>query len=43
MKKAVLGRTKESISVISLGAWSHGKQNTDDGASVGLSNQSDQD
>ena len=43
MKKAVLGRTKESISVISLGAWSHGKQNTDDGASVGWSNQSDQD
>ena len=43
MKKAVLGRTKESISVISLGAWSHGKQNTDDGANVGWSNQSDQD
>ena len=43
MKKVILGRTEESISVISLGAWSHGKQNTDAGASVGWSNQSDQD
>jgi len=43
MKKVILGRTEESISVISLGAWSHGKQNTDNGASVGWSNQSDQD
>ena len=43
MQKIILGRTKESISVISLGAWSHGRQNTDGGASVGWSNQSDQD
>jgi len=43
MKKVILGRTEESISIISLGAWSYGKQNTDDGASVGWSNQSDQD
>ena len=43
MKKIILGRTGESISVISLGAWSHGKQNTDNSASVGWSNQSDQD
>ena len=43
MKKIILGRTEESVSIISLGAWSHGKQNTDDGASVGWSNQSDQD
>ena len=43
MKKVILGRTEESVSIISLGAWSHGKQNTDDGASVGWSNQSDQD
>ena len=43
MKKVILGRTEESVSIISLGAWSHGKQNTDNGASVGWSNQSDQD
>ena len=43
MKKIILGRTEESISVISLGAWSHGKENIDNGASVGWSNQSDQD
>ena len=43
MKKNILGRTGESISVISLGAWSHGKQNIDNSASVGWSNQSDQD
>ncbi len=42
MKKIILGRTEESISVISLGAWSHGKHNTNSGASVGWSNQSDQ-
>ena len=43
MKKITLGRTEESVSIISLGAWSHGKQNIDDSASVGWSNQSDQD
>ena len=43
MEKIILGRTKESISVISLGAWSHGKQNMDGNASVGWSDQTDRD
>ena len=43
MEKVILGRTKQSISVISLGAWSHGKQNIDGNVSVGWSNQSDRD
>ena len=43
MKKIILGRTNENVSIISLGAWSHGKQNTSGGHNVGWSNQSDQD
>jgi len=43
MKKITLGRTNEDVSIISLGAWSHGKQNTSGGSNVGWSNQSDQD
>ena len=43
MKKITLGRTKEDVSIISLGAWSHGKQNTSGGHNVGWSNQSDLD
>ena len=43
MKKITLGRTNEDVSIISLGAWSHGKQNTSGGHNVGWSNQSDLD
>lgn len=43
MKKITLGRTNKDVSIISLGAWSHGKQNTSGGHNVGWSNQSDQD
>ena len=43
MKKINLGRTNEKVSAISLGAWSHGKENTSGGSSVGWANQSDND
>tara|TARA_A100001011_G_C14207557_1_gene798491 strand:+ start:48 stop:1013 length:966 start_codon:yes stop_codon:yes gene_type:complete len=43
MKKIILGRTNQEVSVISLGAWSHGKQNINGGSNVGWSNQTDQD
>ena len=43
MKKIILGRTKQEVSIISLGAWSHGKQNTNGGSNVGWANQTDQD
>ena len=43
MKKIILGRTKQEVSIISLGAWSHGKQNTNSGSNVGWANQTDQD
>ena len=43
MKKITLGRTNERVSIISLGAWSFGKENTSGGSNVGWSNQSDKD
>ena len=43
MKKIILGRTNQKVSIISLGAWSHGKQNTNKESDVGWSNQTDQD
>jgi len=43
MKKINLGRTNEKVSVVSLGAWSHGKENTSGGTSVGWADQSDLD
>ena len=43
MKKIILGRTNQEVSIISLGAWSHGKQNTNGGSNVGWANQTDQD
>ena len=43
MKKITLGRTNEQVSIISLGAWSFGKENTSGGSNVGWSNQSDED
>ena len=43
MKKIILGRTNQKVSIISLGAWSHGKQNANRGSDVGWSNQTDQD
>ena len=42
MNKITLGHTNEKVSVISLGAWSYGKENTS-GGNVGWANQSDQD
>ena len=43
MKKIILGRTNQKVSIISLGAWSHGKQNANRGSDVGWSNQTDKD
>ena len=43
MKKIILGRTNQKVSIISLGAWSHGKQNNNGRSDVGWSNQTDQD
>jgi len=43
MKKINLGRTNEKVSAISLGAWSHGKENNSGGSSVGWAGQSDLD
>ena len=43
MKKITLGRTNERVSVISLGTWSFGKENTSGGSNVGWSNQTDND
>ena len=43
MEKITLGQTNEQVSVISLGAWSYGKENTSGGSNVGWANQSDQD
>ena len=43
MKKIILGRTNQKVSIISLGAWSHGKQNTSGESNIGWSNQTDQD
>ena len=43
MKKITLGRTNEQVSVISLGTWSYGKENTSGGSNVGWANQSDKD
>ena len=43
MKKIILGRTNQEVSIISLGAWSHGKQNTSGESNVGWANQTDQD
>ena len=43
MKKIILGRTNERVSIISLGAWSFGKENTSGGSNVGWSNQTDND
>ena len=42
MNKITLGKTNEQVSVISLGTWSYGKENTS-GGNVGWANQSDQD
>ncbi len=43
MKRITLGRTNKQVSIISLGAWSFGKENTSGGSNVGWSNQSDGD
>ena len=43
MRKIVLGRTKESVSSISLGTWSFGGENKSGKISVGWGNQSDTD
>ena len=43
MRKIILGRTSERVSVISLGAWSYGKENISGGSNVGWAGQSDQD
>ena len=43
MRKVVLGRTKESVSAISLGTWSFGGANKSGKISVGWADQSDND
>ena len=43
MEKITLGQTNEQVSVISLGTWSYGKENTSGGANVGWADQSDHD
>ena len=41
MRKIILGRTKASVSVISLGTWAFGGENKNGKKSIGWANQSD--
>ena len=43
MRKVILGRTKASVSAISLGTWAFGGENKSGKKSVGWANQNDDD
>ena len=43
MKYITLGKTNEKVSIIGLGSWAYGKENTSNGSSVGWAGQSDSD